>query len=420
MAAAASSSRAAPHTTGRPSRANGPPSAGPAPRSRKGWFKPGRTSSSRSWPRGSRASTGAGSTLSARQTAVASARVKVASGRSSKRSASSASSLAWGTLSMTASAAICRPRCWRAALSQAPALLALRSVARPSGMDSIISLLLSPQLRLSVVATRVQRLGLGRLGEFAAQLLADLVDRVGIAEPALDTQLQPQALRIELLGLLVDPLHIEARTFQLVVAVQDLGQVDRDRRIAGIELEGTDQRLLGHEIAARAGLADALDQQRARRRPVARLRQGLVEQRIGGSPAFLLADEPAVVVQGVGVIRIDRQRTPEGLLRELVFAHRAVHQAAHVHRLAHVGLGLQGLLELVQRRRELAAREIALGQLQADGGTPVRVGLVGIGPDFAVGRGGRAGAGAGGQQQGKQDGQGSLHRILRSGTRAST
>ena len=69
---------------------------------------------------------GAASIFSVRQTVCASARVKVASGSSSQRSFSSASSLRGATLIAAASAAMCRPCFSRAACSSAPALAPCR------------------------------------------------------------------------------------------------------------------------------------------------------------------------------------------------------------------------------------------------------------------------------------------------------
>ena len=115
-------------------------SATPAPsrwtstpgRSRNGALRPSPTCSRRC-PSGRRQqrSTAAGSILSARQTVCASARVKVASGSASKRSASSSSSFLGVTLIDAARAAMCRPWRSRASRSSRPALGAAGPTAVP-------------------------------------------------------------------------------------------------------------------------------------------------------------------------------------------------------------------------------------------------------------------------------------------------
>jgi hypothetical protein len=103
---ASSTSTAAAHTSGRTLAGDNPGSVRPG-RSRKGVPRPPLPGSSATeGAGGSRSSTGLASIFNVRQTVCASARTKVASGSSSWRSFSSASSLRGETLMAAASAAM--------------------------------------------------------------------------------------------------------------------------------------------------------------------------------------------------------------------------------------------------------------------------------------------------------------------------
>lgn len=141
----------------------------------------------------------------------------------------------------------------------------------------------------------------------------------------------------------------------------------------------------------------------------------MIEQRVRRLPALLLAHEPAVVVQRVGVTGVNGEGAPEGVFGELVVSHGGIDEPAQVHGLPHVGFGLKRELELIQRRVELAAREIALRQFEPDAGAAVGVGLVGVGLDLSIRRRSRSGTGTAGKQKSSQCGQQSLHQILDGG-----
>ena len=135
-------------------------------RSRNGALRPSPTCSSR-WPGGggSSASTGAASIFSVRQTVCASARVKVASGSSSKRSASSSLELARRDLDRRGQRRDVQALAWRAWRSRPPAVAAAPPAARRPGRAH------------SSNCPRSKADRLARLGEAAAQLVAQLAAR---------------------------------------------------------------------------------------------------------------------------------------------------------------------------------------------------------------------------------------------------
>src|SRR5205085_6971456 len=104
------------------------------------------------------------------------------------RSASSASSLRCGTLTVAASAAMCRPCAWRASRRMLPAVRA--DVA--SGVISLIEL------------APFEGAGFGRAREAVLQLAAVVLHALAVAKPVFDARGEPQGLCVLHVGVAVD------------------------------------------------------------------------------------------------------------------------------------------------------------------------------------------------------------------------
>src|SRR5258708_21305342 len=145
-------------------------------------------------------------------------RTKVPPGSRSKRSRSRAWSWGGGNLSWWATSETDRPRASRALFSSAPTA--------------------------SVIFTPLQRLVLARGGEAPAQLVGVALLGDAFAELALYAQGQPQRFRIPRHQLVITRNQL-ARVVNVRLAIPDLAQLVKRRRLGGIELQGTLEEFFG-------------------------------------------------------------------------------------------------------------------------------------------------------------------------------
>src|ERR1700694_90138 len=277
-------------------------------------------------------------------------RAIVAPGSRSKRSCSSASSWRGANLSCCATSAISSPRA---------------SLARSSSSPT-------PVTAASVKAASLQRLVFGRRREAPAQLVGERLLGDALAELALDTQRKPQrfgAGRDQLVVL----RHELARLVEASLAVADLAEVQQRDRLLGLHAQRALEELLGVLEVIGAQRADAGRRVRSPRRRIERVADRL--QEIGDRLAFALrlAQEHAVVVIDVGVVRRQAQRALEARLGELVLAQVHVDQAEHAlrGRIARIGGG--GDAQLLEGNAHVAAVVIMGRELGMDLGAVARV-----------------------------------------------
>src|SRR5829696_9343699 len=142
-------------------------------------------------------------------------RAKVAPGRASKRSCSSASSWRGANLRLWATSASARPRASRAAAS-----------SWPTPVMATASVILASLERLVFGGVRIAPAQLGGEG-----LLGD-----ALAQAALDAHREPQRLGAGRVDLVV-ARHQAARLPHAALAVADLPQAEQRVRLVGLELE---------------------------------------------------------------------------------------------------------------------------------------------------------------------------------------
>src|SRR3989441_4719423 len=277
-------------------------------------------------------------------------RAIVAPGSRSKRSCSSASSWRGANFSCCATSVISSPHACRARSSSSP----------------------TPVTDDSVKAAPLQRLVLRGAGEAPAQLVGVRLLVNALAELALDAQREPQRLgagRDQLVVL----RHELARLVEAALPVADLAEAQQRDRLFWIQAQRALEELLGVLEIVGAQRADAGRRVGFPRRRVQRVADGL--QEIGDRLAFALrlAQEHAVVVVDVRVVRRQAQRALEARLGELVLAQVHVHQAEHAlrRRIARVGGG--GDAQLLERDAHVAAAVILGRELGVDLGAVARL-----------------------------------------------
>src|SRR5687767_13345301 len=277
-------------------------------------------------------------------------RAKVAPGRCSKCSASSASSWRGANLRLCATSLSASPCASRAAASSRP----------------------TPVITASVILAFEERLVFRRLRIAAAQLVGEALLRESLAEPALDAQRKPQRLgaRRHDLVVLGDEL---ARLADPALTVADLAEVKQRGRLVGVELERTLEERLGFFHLVDSQRARARGRVRAPRRRVERIADRLQEilDRCRLAPG--LAQEPAVVVVEVGVVRRQAQRALEARLGALVFLELHIDQAEHAVRRRVARVGRRGGAQLFQRHAHVARAVIERGELRVQFGAVPRV-----------------------------------------------
>src|SRR5260221_86214 len=208
-------------------------------------------------------------------------RTKVPPGSRSKRSCSRASSWRGANLSCCATSETDMPRASRALFSSAPTA--------------------------SVIFPPRQRLVLARGGEAPAQLVGVALLGDAFAELALYTQGQPQRFRIRRHQLVIARNQL-ARVVNIPLAIADLTELEKRRRLVGIELQGTLEEFFGVLDVVGAHAAHAGRGVRAPRRGVQRIAQRLQEvaDRILLPPA--VAKEPAEIVVDLRIVRRHRRQ----------------------------------------------------------------------------------------------------------------
>src|SRR3954468_23572704 len=265
-------------------------------------------------------------------------RAMVGPGSSSKRSASSDSIWRGMNFSCCATSASVRPCAWRASASALPT---------PS----------------SVKLPSLERLVLSGVREAAPQLVGVAHFGGALAAAALDTHREPERFRGRR-DELVMPRNEAARFGHVALAIADLAHLQEGSRIVRIEPQRALEELLRvlHVPGAQAALARR--RIRAPRRRVKRVANRLQEvfDRIG--LALRLAEEPAVVVVDVRIVRRKAQRSLKVVLREAVFLQVLVHDAEHSvgRRVARVGG--YGEAQFLERDAHAAAREVEGSELR--------------------------------------------------------
>src|SRR5688572_556510 len=289
-------------------------------------------------------------------------RAKVAPGRASKRSCSSASSWRGANLRLCATSANARPRASRAAASSCPTPV------------------------ISVKLASLQGLVLRRGGITPAQLV-----RVGllghpVPQPVLDAQREPQRF-----GARGDELVVArdqpARLAGVALLVADLAEVEQRCRLVGLGLERALEERFGVLGALQLEGAHSRRRIGAPRRAVERVAQRGEEVLDRLFLAAGLAQEPAVVVVDVAVVRRQPQRALEARLGALVVLHLHVDQPVHAVRRRIVGIRRDRGAQLLESDAEVAVAEIQRGQLGAQLRAVPRIAdLADDGPGVVLGR----------------------------------
>src|SRR5438270_2136435 len=277
-------------------------------------------------------------------------RAIVAPGSRSKRSCSSASSWRGANFSCCATSVISSPHASRARSSSSP----------------------TPVTADSVKAAPLQRSVLAGVGEAPAQLVGVRLLGDALAKFAFDAQREPQRLgagRDQLVVL----RHELARFVEAALPVADLAEVQQRDRLVGLQAQRALEKLLGVLEVVGAQRANAGRRVGFPRRCVQRVADSLQEIADRLAFALRLAQEHAVVVIDVGVVRRQAQRALEATLGELVLAQLHVHQAEHAlrRRIARVGGG--GDVQLLERNAHVAAVVIIGRELGMDLGAVARV-----------------------------------------------
>src|SRR3954462_5231672 len=227
-------------------------------------------------------------------------RTKVTPGNCSKRSSSSASTWRGASFRWWATSDIVSPSRSRAFLSSAP-----------TG---------------SVILPPLQRLVFGRPGETPAQLVGVALLGHALAQVPLDAQCQPERLRGRRDELVVTRDQL-ARLLVAALPVADLAELEQRRRLVGVELQRPLEVILCVLGIVDAQGANAGGGIRAPWHGVERILHRLHEVADALLLPPRLAQEPAVVVVDVGIVRRNAQRTLEAVLRLPVLAQLHVDQA---------------------------------------------------------------------------------------------
>src|SRR5678816_3516253 len=280
-------------------------------------------------------------------------RTKVPPGSASKRSCSRASICRAANLSCCATSVSASPRSSRTRASSAPA----------------------PLMTASVILASLQRPVLGRTRVAPTQLVGEALLRDALAEPALDAQREPQRFRARRDHLVV-ARHQATRFVHVALAVADLAELQQRRCIVGLEPERALEELLGILGVAAAQAADTGRRIRAPRGAVERIADRLDEELDRVLLAAGIAQEPAVVVVDVRVVRREALGALEARLGELVLAQIHVNQPEHVVRWRVVGVGGGGGAQLLQRDRHAAALVVSGGEIGVDARAVARVALL--------------------------------------------
>src|SRR5688572_27346754 len=292
-------------------------------------------------------------------------RAKVAPGRASKRSCSSASSWRGANLRLCATSARASPRASRAAASSWPTPVMATA---------------------SVILASLERLVFGGIGITPAQLVGEGLLGHALAQAALDAYRQPQRLGAWR-GDLVVARHQLARLAHAALAVADLSEAEQRDRLVRLELERALEERLGVLHLLHLKRAHARRGIRTRGRGVERVAQRVQEVLDRVRLARGLAQEPAVVVVDVGVVRRDAQRALEVFLGALVLLHLHVHQAVHAVGRRIVGVGRGRVAQLLERHAEVAVAVVERSQLGAQLGAVPRIAdLADHGAGFLFGR----------------------------------
>src|ERR671937_1390611 len=255
-------------------------------------------------------------------------RTNVPPGSASKRPASSASTWRGASLSWCATSETVSPSASRALLSSAPTA--------------------------SVILAPLQRLVLGRAGEAAPELVGIALLGDALAEPALDTQREPQrfgARRHEL----VVPRDELARVLRPALPVADLAQLEQRRRLVGIKLQRALEKVLRVFDVVLTQAAQPRRRVRAPRRRVERLLHRLHEMLDALLCAPVLAEEISVVMVDVRVAWRKTQPALEVVLRERVFLELLIDEAVEPVRRRVRGIGLGRGAQFLQRDAHGAA-----------------------------------------------------------------
>src|SRR5688572_253733 len=268
-------------------------------------------------------------------------RVMVGPGSASKRSCSRASSWRGMNFSCCATSASARPRASRAAASSWPTPVR------------------------SVILAALQRLEFPRLRKAAAQLVGVGLLGDPLAELALDAQREPERLGARRRDLVVARDEL-ARIVHAALAVADLRQVEKRGRLVGLQAQralevGLGVLLLGRAFGAqRAHAGGGVRAPRRRIEGIAHRVQEIFDRR-GLAPR--LAQEPAVVMVDVGVVRREAQRALEALFGAACFLELHVDQAEHAvdRRVARIR-GRSGA-QLLERDAEVAGAVVKRSEL---------------------------------------------------------
>src|SRR5688572_16178496 len=303
-------------------------------------------------------------------------RAKVPPGRSSKRSASSASS--WRTPNLS---------CWATSASPSPrASLAAASSAPTPRAPSVIF----PSLQLAE---------LFRAGKAPPQLRGVALLYGLLAALALDAQREPQRLRVRRHQLVVALDHA-ARFRRAALAVADLRQLQQRDRLVRIGAQRALEEVLGVLRVLQALTAQAGHRVRARRRRVQRVAHRVHEERDRFALARGLAQEPAVIVVDLRLVGRQAQRALEVLLGERVLLQLHVDQPVEAVGGGIARVGRDRDAQLLERDVHVAAVVVQPGELGVQLGAVARVAHL---ADDRPALGHLGLAGAGGEQ--REDGE---------------
>jgi hypothetical protein len=183
---------------------------------------------------------------------------------------------------------------------------------------------------------------------------------------ARDLHAQHERVRVRLRG---EP-HV-AR--EVVLGVLHLAALEGDHREVveradqvGPDEDGAAQIRLGIRRASHALQAQARREIRLFGRGIERVGGGALHEAEAPVRVVAQAQEPAVIVQHLGVVGRERERLLEGLARGRILAQLHVHEPLHVVGGDVAGVVLDRVARLVQRHGEAAAREVLAREGRVD------------------------------------------------------
>src|SRR3954470_7082028 len=246
----------------------------------------------------------------------------------------------------------------------------------------------------------LQGLVFRRAREAPPQLVGIALLRHALARLAFDPHRKPERLgtgRSEL-QMTRDEL---ARVLHVALSVSDLAELQERGRIIGIELEGAHEKVFGFLAILHALATDARRGVRAPRRGVERIADGLQEVADRLLLAAAVAEEPAIGMVDLRVVRRKAQRTLEALLGLDRLLQLRIDQAVHVVRRRVIVVGCRGETQLLEGHPHVAAIGVRGSELRVHASPVARV------ADVADHRPGirRLGVGSAARQQ-KQCGEG--------------